>query len=428
MPNLFKQALQQLQAVARKGPVADKVVEAMSQPERTINFSLPVKMDDGTTRFFQGYRVQHSSLRGPYKGGIRYAPMVNEEEVKALAFLMTMKCAVADIPLGGAKGGIKVDPRKLSEGELERLSRAFARALVPFIGPWRDVPAPDMNTNSRIMAWLLDEYETVTGTKAPATFTGKPLPLGGSLGREAATGEGGAIVLEQLVRDRKMDPKKTRVAVQGFGNVGYGFARAAYARGFKVIAMSDSRSGVKDNNGKGKEHSMDPVHVMKEKQEKGMLSGCYCIGTVCDCDHYIKVTPEQILTTECEVLVPAAVENVITAKNARKVKAKIILELANGPITPEADTILERRGITVVPDILANMGGVTASYFEWTQNIQGIAWTEAEVGARLEEKMIASYRVICDIAKDRKVSYRTAAFLLALARIEAAMRAKGLIK
>ncbi|OGL77711.1 hypothetical protein A3J43_04440 [Candidatus Uhrbacteria bacterium RIFCSPHIGHO2_12_FULL_54_23] len=428
MANLFNQALAQLAMAAEKGPVDAHVVEALRQPERTVQFSLPVRMDNGETKFFQGHRVQHSSVRGPYKGGIRYAPVVDESEVKALAFWMTMKCAIADIPLGGAKGGIKVDPKKLSEGELERLTRAFARALVPFIGPWRDVPAPDVNTNGKIMAWLLDEYETMTGTKAPATFTGKPIPLGGSLGREAATGEGGAIVLEQLVKDRRLDPKKTRVAVQGFGNVGYWFARAAHARGFQIVAISDSRSGVRDNNGKGREKGMDPSHVMHDKREKGMISGCYCIGTVCDCEHYTKVTPDQVLNLDCDILTPAAVENVITAKNARKIRAKIILELANGPTTPEADAILERRGITVVPDILANMGGVTVSYFEWVQNIQGVAWTEAEVQAKLAEKMVASYRVVRDIAKDRNVSYRTAAFLLALARIEAAMRAKGLIR
>jgi len=428
MPNLFNQALQQLKEVAAKGVVAPEVVEAMTHPERVINFTIPVRMDDGTMKYFQGFRVQHSSVRGPYKGGIRYAPVVDEGEVKALAFWMTMKCAVADIPLGGAKGGIKVDPRKLSEGELERLTRAFARALPPFIGPWTDIPAPDVNTNGKIMAWLLDEYEAITRTKAPATFTGKPVPLGGSLGREGATGEGGAIVLEQLAKDRKMDPKKTRVAVQGFGNVGYWFARAAHARGFQIVAISDSKSGVRDNNGNGKEKGMDPVHVMREKQEKGMISGCYCIGTVCDCEHYKRVTAEQVLSTDCDVLVPAAVENVITSKNARKIKAKIILELANGPTTPEADAILARRGITVVPDILANMGGVTVSYFEWVQNLQGVQWTEGDVMAKLAEKMIASYKVVRDIAQERKVAYRTAAYLLALARVEAAMRAKGLIK
>lgn len=428
MPNLFNQALQQLKTMTEKNGVDPRVVEAMMYPDRILNFTIPVRMDDGTMKYFQGYRVQHSSARGPYKGGIRYAPVVDEGEVKALAFWMTMKCAVADIPLGGAKGGIKVDPKKLSEGELERLSRGFARAVYKFIGPWQDIPAPDVNTNGKIMAWILDEYETIMGHQARATITGKPLPLGGSLGREAATGEGGAVVLEQLAKDMKMDPKKTTVAVQGFGNVGYWFARAAHARGFKIVAISDSKSGIRDNNGNGKEKGMDPAHVMHEKQEKGMISGCYCIGTVCDCVHYKKVTPDQVLETHADVVVPAAIENVITGKNARKIRAKIVLELANGPTTPEADVILAKRGIPVIPDILANMGGVSVSYFEWVQNLQGVSWSEADVMAKLSEKMMASYKVVRDIAKERKVTYRTAAYLLALARVEAAMRAKGLIR
>lgn len=428
MPNLFNQALTQLKKAASLGVVDPKALEALEFPDRTLNFTIPVRMDDGATRFFEGYRVQHSSLRGPYKGGIRYAPVVSESEMKALAFWMTMKCAIADIPYGGAKGGVKVDPKKLSEGELERLTRGFTRALCRFIGPWQDVPAPDVNTNAKIMAWLLDEYEILTGEHAPAVVTGKPIPLGGSQGREAATGEGGAIVLDQYVKDHGMDPKKMTVAVQGFGNVGYAMAKALHARGYKIVGLADSRNGVRDDNGRGKEPGMDPFHILQEKQEKGMISGCYCKGSVCDCEHYKKISPEQLLVMDVDIIVPAAVENVITEKNAKKIKAKIVCEMANGPTTPEADTILERRGITVLPDVLANMGGVTVSYFEWAQNIQGVSWSAAEVETRLKEKMLASYRVVRDIARERKVSFRTAAYLLALARLEAAMRAKGVIK
>ncbi|MEW6610734.1 MAG: Glu/Leu/Phe/Val dehydrogenase [Patescibacteria group bacterium] len=428
MSNLFSQALTQLKKAAHLGVVNPKAVEALEYPERTLNFTIPVRMDDETTRFFEGYRVQHSSLRGPYKGGIRYAAVVNENEVKALAFWMTIKCAIADIPYGGAKGGVKVDPKKLSEGELERLTRGFTRALYRFIGPWQDVPAPDVNTNAKIMAWVLDEYELLTGEHAPAVVTGKPIPLGGSQGRESATGEGGAILLDQFVKDKGMDPKKTTVAVQGFGNVGYAMARGLCVRGYKIIAVADSKNGIRDNNGKGKERGMDPFHILKEKQEKGMISGCYCKGSVCDCVHYKKIAPEHILTMDADIIVPAAVENVITEKNARKIKAKMICEMANGPTTPEADAILERRGIMVVPDVLANMGGVIVSYFEWAQNIQGVSWSATEVGARLKEKMLSSYRVVRDIARERGVTLRTAAYLLALARLEAAMRAKNLIR
>jgi glutamate dehydrogenase (NADP+) len=368
-------------------------------------------------KVFTGYRVQHSNLRGPYKGGLRYHPKVDVHEVKALALWMTMKCAVVGIPMGGGKGGIKVDPKRLSAAELERLTRGFTRAMRDVFGPERDVPAPDVNTNPVIMGWIADEYGKLVGTPAPAVVTGKSLDQGGSPGREAATGQGAFYVLEELARQRGLTPPQTTVVVQGFGNVGYHIARLMHAAGYRIIGLSDSRGGIVDLRQRG----MDPAHVMATKQARGTIGGMYCVGSVCDGENYRAISNQELLELPCDVLVPAALESQITAENAGRIKAKLVLELANGPTTPEADEALARRQVVVAPDILVNAGGVTVSYFEWLQNRSGERWTEAEVLERLEPTMRAAFRDVWQRAERYRTSLRTAAFVLALERLREAL-------
>lgn len=397
--------------------LAPDVLEILSHPERVIEVAVPVKMDDGSLKVFDGYRVQYNSARGPYKGGIRYHPQIDINEVKALAFWMAIKCAVVDIPFGGSKGGITVDPKKLSEGELERLTRSFTRVIAQFIGPKVDVPAPDVNTNPKIMDWIVDEYSKFTGKSAPAVVTGKSLENGGSLGRTAATGQGGFYALRETAKKLKLKPGETTVAIQGFGNVGYHMAKLVHQAGYKVIAVSDSHGAIFDKRGLG----MDPDNIMKTKKERGLIGGCYCVGSVCDCENYTEISNEELLEIKTDVLIPAALENVITEKKVGKIKAKVILELANGPTTLEADEILFKKGITVVPDVLANAGGVTVSYFEWLQNLQNYTWTEQMVLEKLEPIMVNSFAAVWQAKEKYNVDLRTAAYTVALERLAAAI-------
>jgi glutamate dehydrogenase len=365
-------------------------------------------MDDGSLNVYVGHRVRYNDARGPTKGGIRYHPDVNLDEVKALAFWMSIKCAVINIPYGGGKGGISVDPHKLSKAELERLSRGWMRKAYRIVGPQRDIPAPDVYTNAQVMAWMMDEYSTLMGKHSPGVITGKPLSLGGSLGRSYATALGGYYCVKEAVK--KMEVGKT-VAIQGFGNAGSHMARLLSEDGFKVVAVSDSKGGAYMEDGFDFGKLMD---VKSKERRVDAYPGCK------------KISNEDLLELECDVLVLAALENVVTDKNADKIKGKMIVELANGPTTPEADDVLHRNGKFMIPDILANSGGVCVSYFEWVQNNQGYYWKEDEVNARLKEKMDKEFNATFDIHKGKNVDMRTAAYVLALGRIDEATRDKAL--
>ncbi|GBD34303.1 Glutamate dehydrogenase [bacterium HR35] len=394
----------------------EELLKILSFPQRIIKVFIPLKRDNGELEIFEGYRVQHNNFLGPYKGGIRYFPEVNEDEIKTLALLMTLKCSLASLPLGGAKGGIKVDPKNLSEAELERLSREYVRKIYDFIGPDKDIPAPDVNTNSKIMDWMVNEYIKITQINADknkllATFTGKSIENGGIEGREEATGKGGEIVLNKLIEKMNLNKNELTVAIQGFGNVGYNVAKFLYKNGYKIIALSDSKGGIYSEKG------FNPELVMECKKERGMISGCYCVGSVCDSRLGKDITNEEILELDVDVLIPAAVENVINKDNAHKVKAKIILEMANNPITEEADEILNQRGIIVVPDILANAGGVIVSYFEMLQNIENRKWNKEEVFQKLEEYLSQAFDKVWETSQKYQISLRNSALLMALDRL-----------
>ncbi len=424
--NPWKRAQQKLRHVAKLVQLDPLLLADLEEPERIITVSLPIRRDDGIITTFTGYRVQHNNILGPYKGGIRYHPHVSMDEVKALAFWMTIKCAVINVPFGGGKGGITVDPKTLSEAELEQLTKLFTKRLVHAIGPTIDVPAPDVNTNAKIMHWLVEEYEKQLKTqnsklKTPLTkdqiravVTGKPVNQGGSLGRNEATGLGGYYALMHILKKLKKNPKDMTVAVQGFGNVGYHIAHFFYNEGMRVIAVSDSKEGIFVEKG------LNPEKTLACKKEKGMLSGCYCIGSVCDMKNGRQISNQELLTLPVDVLVPAALENVITRDNAGKIKAKIILELANGPTTKEADEILEKNNIVVVPDILANAGGVCVSYFEWEQNMKNAKWTQEAVHKKLKQYIENATDDVFSLHKNNNVSLRDAAYMVALKRIEEA--------
>ncbi len=408
--NPFANALTQLKVAADVLGLSKPVVDALSKPQRVLEVSLPVRMDDGSTKVFTGYRVQFNDARGPFKGGIRYHWDTNLNEVKALSFWMAMKCAVVGIPYGGGKGGITVDPRELSSGELERLSRAWVNAMFQYIGPWKDVPAPDVYTTPQIMSWMVDEYSKLAGQWSPAAFTGKPIAVGGSEGRSFSTSQGGYYVFEALAKKMKFVPKKTRVAIQGFGNVGMYAAEIFHRSGYIVVAVSDSKGGIVNMKG------LDIPAVEKHKE---------ATGSVINFPGTTPVNNEKILELDVEVLIPSALENVITEKNAAKIKAKVVLELANGPTTPEADVKLFKKGIPVVPDILANAGGVTGSYYEWVQNLNGEHWSEKEVLKRLQPVMVDSFDATWNMAHKHNVNLRTGAYLVAVARIVEAMKLRG---
>ena len=384
----FLNAQKQIDNVAKYLSLDQKILTRIKQPDRVLKADLKVKMDNGKTRIFKAFRSQHNNSRGPYKGGIRYHANVSESEVKALSTWMTWKCATVGIPFGGAKGGIIVDPKTLSQGELERLSRAYMRAFYKHFGAWKDVPAPDVNTGGAEMAWMLDEYETLVGHQEPGMITGKPLELGGSQGRTEATGLGGLYVLEQLRQTWKgrILPKNTTIAVQGVGNVGYWFIEFAKKAGYQVVAWSNSKGG----------------------EYKGK-----------------KITNEELLELPVDVLVPAALENQITKDNAAKIKAKYIIEMANGPVTPEADEILHKRGTVSLPDVLCNAGGVTVSYFEWCQNNAGYYWTKTEVFAKLKAIMDRAFKDVWQIYTSKRVNPRLAAYILAVDRVVKALRLRS---
>lgn len=385
-------------------------IEILRSPKRVIEVSVPVEMDNGKLKVFTGYRVQYNDIRGPFKGGLRYHPQVDINEVRALAFWMTIKCAVADIPYGGGKGGITVDVKKLSKKELERLTRAYVRAVADFVGPDKDIPAPDVYTNPQIMSWFMDEYSQIKGVNTPAVVTGKPVEVGGSLGRDTATAQGGFIVFDALRKKLRIKKDQVKIAISGFGNAGMNFAKIAVANDFKVVAVSDSRGAIYNPRGL----NLRDVIMHKEKGESVVDCGC---GKI--------ITNEELLELPVNVLVPAALENAITKNNAKKIKAKIVLELANGPTTIDAGEILFKNGTVVVPDVLANSGGVVVSYFEWVQNIRHFYWSAEKVQANLREKMTKSFEDIWAVTNKYKINMRTAAYIVALERLSKALRIRG---
>lgn len=396
-----------------KGNIDKTMFEIIKNPQRETKVYLPVEMDDGTVKVFEGYRVQHSNIRGPFKGGIRYHQDCTLDEVKALATWMSLKCAVANIPYGGAKGGIKVNPHTLSKRELCRLTRRYTFAIAPIIGADTDIPAPDVNTNSQTMAWVLDTYSQLNGKPCPGVVTGKPIELGGSRGRNSATGRGVVISTKLLLALEGKELAGVRVAIQGMGNVGSNAARIFYHRDAKIVALSDVSGGIFCEAG------LD-ADVISEFLEKGNLLKDY------EKEGVAHITNEELLETECDVLVPAALENQITEDNAEKLKCSYIVEAANGPTTREADEILEKRGIPVVPDIFANSGGVIVSYFEWVQNIQELTWERNRVNEMLEDLMSKSFGEIMDAAKECDCTLRMAAYIVALRKLVYAEDIKGL--
>ncbi|MFH1253626.1 MAG: Glu/Leu/Phe/Val dehydrogenase [Candidatus Uhrbacteria bacterium] len=407
MQNPFENALAQLDRAASLQTFNADFLQRLRQPNREIQISIPVKMDNGELRIFTGYRVQHNNARGPYKGGIRYHPETNIDEVRALAFWMAMKCAVVGIPMGGGKGGITVDPKTLSVGELERLTRGWAKAMADVIGPEKDVPAPDVNTSPREMDWIVDEFKKTTNHPHPlAVITGKTIEAGGSLGRGTATGDGGYFVFEGLRERLNISKDSCRVVVQGFGNAGHQMAELFFQNGYKVVGLSDSRGGIYNPAG------LDVGAVDEHKKNS---------GTVQNFSGAQNITNAELLELDCEVLVPAALENQITDINAPRIKAKAVIEVANGPTIPEADVILNSRGIPVVPDILANAGGVTVSYFEWEQNMREEKWTEDQVREKLQNTMQAALDAVWNKKVALNCTVREAAFVVAMERIEKAM-------
>lgn len=409
--SMYEAVLERLNAAAHLMQLPETITEILRHPQKEVKVSLPVVMDDGKIQVFEGFRVIHSTYLGPSKGGIRYAMDVNEDEVKALAAWMSFKCAVADLPYGGAKGGIKCDPRKMSVGELERLSRAYAKAMKEVFGVNKDIPAPDMGASAREMAWILDEFNKITGEDSPGVITGKPVGLGGSLGREAATGRGVMVNALQALAQLKIDPQKTTAAIQGFGNVGSHAARLLAEQGIKVVAISDHLGGYYNEKG------IDIKDVLNYVSKNNRSLDGYSKAT--------KISNEELLTLPCDVLIPAAVQNVITPEIANKIKCKIIVEAANGPTLPEADPILNEKGIVVVPDILANSGGVTVSYFEWVQNKMGYYWTEEEVNKKHDEKMKIAFEKVWYNTQKYKTSMRIGAYITALEKLQLAITMKG---
>lgn len=410
--NPFESALKQLARAAEVMKLDPGVLARLQHPKRELRVSVPVRMDDGSLKVFEGYRVQYDDTRGPAKGGIRFHPQTDINEVKALAFWMTFKCATVGIPYGGAKGGITVDPKGLSVGELERLTRSYVNALGDFIGADRDIPAPDVYTTPQIMGWIMDEFSKLRGVNTPGVVTGKPLSVGGSEGRGFATAQGGIYVLQALVAKKGWKPEETRVVIQGFGNAGSYMMKLLQKLGFKVIAVSDSAGGIMNAAG------LDGEAVGAHKKST---------GKVANFPGAENITNAELLELECEVLVPAALENQITAENAARIKAKAVIELANGPTTPEADEILSKAGVSVVPDILANAGGVTVSYFEWVQNLMNYYWTEKEVLEKLQPIMEKSFTAVWETAQTHQVDLRTAAYVVATGRIAEAMKARGMV-
>lgn len=406
----YDNTLKNMQKAAKIMDLDPEVLDKLSHPQKTLMVSLPIRMDDGTLKVFEGYRVQHSEVRGPFKGGFRFLPDVSLEEIKALATEMTFKCAVVGVPYGGGKGGIKCNAKELSEAEQERLTRKYVQAIYQIIGPQHDIPAPDMYTNGQIMAWFMDEYSRLVNEYQPGVVTGKPVEIGGSLGRNTATAQGGVYVLQEYIKQNDMKPEETRVIVQGFGNAGQFAAEILHGLGFMIVGVSDSKGGLYNESG------MDPQAIGKHKEE---------MGSVTKSSEGEMVEGQQILEKPCDILVLAAMENQVTEGNMERIQAKVILELANGPTTAEADEHLSQKGMVVIPDILANAGGVTVSYFEWVQNLQSFYWPLEEVNMKLKRIMQESFQRVWMFREKHDCTMREAAYISAYDRLEKAMKLRG---
>jgi glutamate dehydrogenase (NAD(P)+) len=409
--NAWDMVLAQIDKAEKYLRVDPNLIEKLKHPERALIVSVPVRMDDGTVKIHKGYRVLHSSVRGPGKGGIRYHPEVDLDEVTALAAWMTWKCAVMNIPFGGAKGGVECDPKQMKIGELERLTRRYTSEIMDFIGPDRDIPAPDVNTNPQIMAWMMDTYSMNKGHAIPGVVTGKPLAIGGSEGRSEATGLGVVFMVIEAAKRMGLDLQGATAAVQGFGNVGSSAARNLHREGVKVVAISNDQGGIHCADG------INPLALQEYVDRNGTIIG------FAGCD---VITNEELLALPCDILVPAALENVIHKGNAPKIRARMIAEGANGPVTPIADAILRENGIFVIPDILANAGGVTVSYFEWVQDLQNYFWNEEEINRRLRQMMVTAFKAVMTIAEEHEIDNRTAAQILGIGRVVEAVRLRGI--
>jgi len=410
--NPFEVAKKQIDIVAKELGLDPNIREYLKRVERALIVSIPIMMDDGTLKIFEGYRVHHSTVRGPGKGGIRYAPSVNLDEVKALATWMTWKSSLLNLPLGGAKGGVQVDPRELSKIELEKLTRRYTAEIINIIGPDIDIPAPDVNTNAQIMAWIMDVYSMQKGRTIPGVVTGKPIEIGGSVGREPATGMGLYYVLEALCEKLNIDLKSQTIIIQGFGNVGGTIGKLLYDYGCKIIAVSDISGGLYYSDG------LDIDKLLAWTQEGNYLQDFKD-------SNYKLITNEDLIVSKCDVLIPAALENQITEANAGEIKSKIILEGANGPTTTEADKILHNKGIHVIPDILANAGGVCVSYFEYIQDIHSYFWKLERINKELKRILVEAFEEVYKVSKERNISLRTAAYVLAVSRIAKAIELRG---
>lgn len=410
--NPYQVAVEQLERAASVVGLDPAVVEFLKYPKRVVTVSIPVKMDDGTVKIFTGYRSQHNDALGPFKGGVRYHPKVTLDEVKALSMWMTWKCAVAGIPYGGGKGGVIVDPHVLTQAELERLSRGYFSAISGVVGPYEDIPAPDVYTDAQIMAYFMDEYSKIKGHNSFGVVTGKPIILGGSLGRDTATARGLSFVVEEAVKKLGLDLRKSTVAVQGYGNAGSYVHMFLEQLGAKVVAVSDSKGGIYSKEG------LSFKDVSAHKKKTGSVIGFRNSKTI---------TNDELLTLDVDILVPAALENQINQKNAASIKATIVAEAANGPTTPEADDILYKEGVSVIPDILANSGGVTTSYFEWVQNIQGYYWSEEHVDEELRRFMVTAFRNVWDAKERYTVDMRQGAYSFAVEKVVEAMKKRGWI-
>ncbi len=404
-------ALAQLKLAAQRLQLNSGIHKMLSQPKRSISVSIDIRLDNGSIAVFNGVRVQHWDVRGPFKGGIRFYPDITLDEVTALSMLMTWKCAIADIPYGGAKGGICVDSKKMSKHELERLTRRYVSLIVEYLGPHRDIPAPDMYTDSQTMAWIMDTYSQLKGYSVPECVTGKPIEIGGSEGRTEATGRGVIHCIKEAAQKNDLKLKDATIAIQGFGNVGYHAAQTAIETGCKVVAVSDSSGGIYNARG------ITPAEVLTHKEKTGSVQnypGCK------------NITNEELLETKCDILIPAAMENQITCKNADKIKARMVAEAANGPTTPEADKCLQEKGICLIPDILANSGGVTVSYFEWVQNLTREHWTLEQVNTKLETKMTKAFDDVYALSQKEESDLRTAALMLGVGRVANGIKVLGL--
>jgi glutamate dehydrogenase (NAD(P)+) len=408
--NAYQIALEQFNRAAAKLNLDADLAEILKYPKRQLTVSIPIRMDDGRVRVFEGYRVQHNVARGPAKGGIRSHPNVTLDEVKALAMWMTWKCATVNIPYGGAKGGIICDPKRMSAAEKERLTRRYTHEILPIIGPEKDIPAPDVYTDAQTMAWIMDTYSTTLGYSSLGVVTGKPVELGGTKGRHEATGRGVMYTIEEACRSLKIPLKEARVAVQGFGNVGHIAAQMLFDKGARIIAASDSQGGVLNARG------IDPYEVLKFKGS----------GSVVGMPGTSPVSSAELLELDCDILIPAALENQITEANASRIRARIVAEGANGPVTPAADRILYEKQVFLIPDVLCNAGGVTVSYFEWVQDLQGFFWDEAQVNQQLERIIKHAFQEVNELANTQKTDRRTAAYMLAVRRVAEATKVRGL--